>query len=75
MLIGKFDKIYQNKESAQNALSCFNLISGAKPLHIKDSRYLRRYVNPDLFYMDKSVGIVPHNSYIDESGNVYCIET
>ena len=74
MLIGKFDKLYQSKESANNALYCFDIISGVSPTKIKNSRYLRKYINPDLFYMDKSAGIIPSNSYIDESGNVYCVE-
>ena len=69
----RFDKLYKDVDSANNALSTLDIISRVTPTKIKSSRYLRKYSNPDMFYMDKTAGIIPANSYITDSGKVYQI--
>lgn len=73
MFVTKYDKIYQNRESANNALSPIDKLFGAKIHQIRNSKFIRKYTNPDLFHLDKSIGIVPINSYIDSNGRVYQI--
>ena len=36
-------------------------------------KFIRHYDNPDMFYLDKTAGIIPKDSLIDESGNVYLV--
>ena len=73
MFTTEYDKIYQNRESASNALSPIDKLFGAKIQQIRNSKFIRKYTNPDLFHLDKSIGIVPINSYIDSNGRVYQI--
>ena len=73
MFTNRFDNLYKNSESANKALSVLDIVSGAKTQPVKNLRHLRRYSNPDLFYLDKTAGIMPLNSYIDGSGHVYYV--
>ena len=70
----RFDKLYKDVDSASKALSTLDKLFGAKAHQVKSSRFLRKYNNPDLFYLDKSAGILPINSYIDNTGKVYQVE-
>ena len=69
----RFDKLYKDVDSANKALSTLDIISRVTPTKIKSSRYIHKYSNPDMFYMDKTAGILPANSYITDSGKVYQI--
>ena len=73
LMISKYDKLYKDIESANNALSIFDLLSGIEASQVENPRYIRRYSNPDMFYMDKTAGLMPLNSYITDSGKVYQI--
>ena len=73
MLISKYDKLYKDVDSADKALSTLDIICGATPRKVKRSHFIRKYSNPDMFYMDKTAGLMPLNSYITDSGKVYQI--
>ena len=73
MLISKYDKLYKDVDSADKALSTLDIICGATPRKVKRSHFIRKYSNPDMFYMDKTAGILPANPYITDSGKVYQI--
>ena len=70
MLISKMDRLFHNNIE-QSIIDKINDINISNCNIIK---FIRHYDNPDMFYLDKTAGIMPKESLIDESGNVYLVE-
>lgn len=69
MLISKYDKLYDVDNNV--LLSPYDLINGKELQTIKSGKFFRHYTNPDMFYLDKSIGLTPSDALIDKSGDVY----
>ena len=70
MLISKMDRLFHNNIE-QSIIDKINDINVSNCNIVK---FIRHYDNPDMFYLDKTAGIMSKGSLIDESGNVYLVE-
>ena len=70
MLISKMDRLFHNNIEQ----SIIDKINDIAVWDINIINFIRHYDNPDMFYIDKTAGIMPKESLIDESGNVYLVE-
>ena len=69
MLISKMDRLF-HPNIKQSIIDKINDIDISNCNIVK---FIRHYDNPDMFYLDKTAGIMPKGSLIDESGNVYLV--
>lgn len=68
-MITKMDRLFNNKPEQ----SYIDKLFGIVPYPVYTKKFIKHYENPDMFYLDKTAGIMPKGSLIDESGNVYLI--